>query len=148
MTEPTNTIMTSYATQILMDYVAYVINNDYYDDSPPDLEALKENPYIILLMNRLDALYTSDFILTEDIIRSISIRFTMDQEEWDSDEYNEYTGYEEYIWDNVIDNTPPTWAEQMAHMVRIPSGPPEIADISSVYELMLAAPTIEAAAAA
>ncbi len=41
MTEPTNTIMTSYATQILMDYVAYVINNDYYDDSPPDLEALK-----------------------------------------------------------------------------------------------------------
>lgn len=134
MTEPTNTIMTSYATQILMDYVAYVINNDYYDDSPPDLEALKENPYIILLMNRLDALYTSDFILTEDIIRSIGISFTMDQEEWDSDEYNEYTGYEEYIWDNVIN------ANYRADT--------DIYNVASVYELMLAAPANEAAAAA
>ena len=134
MTEPTNTIMTSYATQILMDYVAYVISNDLYDDSPPDLEALKENPYIILLMNRLDALYTSDFILTEDIIRSIGIRFTMDQEEWDSDEYNEYTGYEEYIWDNVIN------ANYRADT--------DIYNVASIYELMIAAPTNEAAAAA
>jgi hypothetical protein len=126
--------MTSYATQILMDYVAYVISNDLYDDSPPDLEALKENPYIILLMNRLDALYTSDFILTEDIIRSIGISFTMDQEEWDSDEYNEYTGYEEYIWDNVIN------ADYRADT--------DIYNVASVYELMLAAPTNEAAAAA
>jgi hypothetical protein len=147
MTEPINTNAT-YATQILIDYVAYVISNDLYDDSPPDLEALKENPYINLFMNRLDALYTSDFILTDDIIRSIAIRFNTDQEEWESDQYNEYIGYEEYIWDNIMDHTPPTWAEQMAHMVRIPSGPPEIADISSVYELMLAAPTNEAAAAA
>jgi hypothetical protein len=101
MTEPTNTNAT-YATQILMDYVAYIISNDLYDNSPPDLEALKENPYMFLFMNRLDALYTSDFILTEDLLESISIRFNMDQEEWDSDEYNEYIGYEEYICDFVI----------------------------------------------
>jgi hypothetical protein len=126
--------MTSYATQILMDYVAYTISNDYYDDSPPDLEALKENPYINLFMNRLDALYTSDFILTEDIIETIVIRFNRDQEEWDSDEYNEYMGYEEYIYDNVIN------ANYRADT--------DIYNVASVYELMLTAPTNQAAAAA
>jgi hypothetical protein len=62
--------------------------------------------------------------------------------------YDEYEYYEEYYYQFIMDRTPPTWAEQMAHMVRIPSGPPEIVDISSVYELMIAAPTNEAAAAA
>jgi hypothetical protein len=135
--------MTSYATQILIDYVAYVISNDLYDDSPPDLEALKENPYINLFMNRLDALHTSDFILTEENIQSIVIRFNRDQEERDSDEYNEYMGYEEYIREFLIDHTPPPMFgddDDVITTIKV--------DTSSVDALMLAAPTNEAAAAA
>lgn len=136
MTEATTSMNTiTYANQILLEYVAY--------DDTVDEESLKDNFFINVFNNRLDALYTQDFILTEDLLVSIVIKFD-DDDEYDLDEYNEYIGYEEYIWDFIMDRTPPPMFgdddDDEITTVNV--------DISSVYELMLSAPTNEAAAAA
>jgi hypothetical protein len=127
MTEATNS-NTTYATQILMDFVAY--------DDTIDEEALKENLFINAFNNRLDAIHTQDFILTEDLLVSIVIRFNMDEDEYDSDEYNEYIGYEEYIWEFIMDRTPPQEDAEVD------------VDMTSVYALINTAPMIVTAPAA
>jgi len=130
--------MTSYATQILMDYAAY--------DDTVDEESLKENFFINAFNNRLDALYTQDFILTEDLLISIVIKINMDEAEYDLDEYNEYLSYEEYIWDFVMDNT--SQDDDDDDDDDDYSAMTDKVDTSSVDALMLAAPTNEAAPAA
>jgi hypothetical protein len=135
MTEQTNS-MDTYANQILMDY----LRADIWLHRQSHID----NKYIIEYNKRFDAIYTQGFVVTQETMDSIHVVDDGDDEK----AYEQYEYYEEYYYQFIMDRTPPTWAEQMAHMVIIPSGPPEIADISSVYELMLSAPANEAAAAA
>lgn len=136
MTEPTNTMNTiTYANQILLDYLAC--------DDELDVTSHQNNQFIIEFNNRMDALYTPNFILTQYMLEYNHINL---ENEDDRKAYDEYVYYEEYYWEFIMDRPPqPMFGDDdddddVITRVNV--------DISSVYELMLAHPANEAAAAA
>ena len=129
MTEPTNSVMTSYARQLLLDYLAY--------ETTADAATHLNNIYITEFNERLDAIHTEGASLTEDMIESIHINQSDDT---DADAYDMYWAYEEYLYQFVMDRTRP----QMVDFVEIVDSTP---DISSVYNLIKNASLIHMQAA-
>ena len=132
MTEATTSMNTiTYANQILIDALTSV-------DCMDELPILLNNKYIIEFMQRMDAIYTPNLLITQDIIESIHIDADDDE---DDKVYNDYIFYEEYYYQFIIDRTPPPLpTEDEDAEIDI--------DMTSVYALMKTTPMMVTAPAA